>query len=285
MNERVKIVECPRDAMQGIHDFIKTEDKINHLKQLLAVGFDTIDCGSFVSPKVIPQMADTPELMEAVEGIPHKSKLSVIIASRGGAERALKHDNVDLLGFPFSISEKFQQYNTHKSREDAFSEIADIVKMTEDSGKEVLLYFSMAFGNPYGEKWDTAMVKDWASRFADLGIRHINLSDTTSVAHIKDVEELFETLIPRYPEIEFGGHFHSEYNDWRPKIEAAYNKGCRRFDGAIKGFGGCPMSHSDMVGNTPTEKIITFVEENGDEHGLDMKAFESAYNSAMRVMG
>lgn len=285
MSLKIKIVDCPRDAMQGIHDFIPTEDKIDHLQNLLKVGFDTIDCGSFVSPKVIPQMADTGEVLESVKNLNYTSKLSVIVASEGGAERVIKYGNVDLLGFPFSISEKFQQYNTHKSREEAFESIVNISKLIEGSEKKLLLYFSMAFGNPYGEEWDVDLVKEWAKRFADVGVKQINLSDTTSVADTKDVEELFKTLIPLYPEIEFGAHFHSEYNDWFPKVDTAFRNGCRRFDGAIKGFGGCPMSKSDLVGNTPTEKLITFAESVQAEHDLDLFAFESAYNSAMKIMG
>lgn len=285
MSERIKIVDCPRDAMQGIHNFIKTEDKVDHLTLLLKVGFDTIDCGSFVSPKIIPQMVDTAEVLKAVKDIKHHSKLSVIIASEGGAERAMEHENVDFLGFPFSISEQFQKDNTHKSREEAFQSILNISKLIEGSNKEILLYFSMAFGNPYKEEWNVEMVNEWAERFAEIGIRRINLSDTTSVAATKDVEELFSTLIKKYPEIEFGAHFHSEYSDWHAKVDAAYQNGCRRFDGAIKGFGGCPMAKSDLVGNTPTEKLITYAESVGAEHGLNLFAFESAYNSAIRVMG
>lgn len=285
MSERIKIVDCPRDAMQGIHNFIKTEDKIDHLNLLLKVGFDTIDCGSFVSPKIIPQMADTGEVLKAVKNIKHNSKLSVIIASEGGAERAMEHENVDYLGFPFSISEQFQKDNTHKSREEAFQSILNISKRIEGSNKEILLYFSMAFGNPYKEEWNVEMVNEWAERFAEIGIRRINLSDTTSVAATKDVQELFSKLIKKYPEIEFGAHFHSEYSDWHAKVDAAYQNGCRRFDGAIKGFGGCPMAKSDLVGNTPTEKLITYAESVGAEHGLNLFAFESAYNSAIRVMG
>jgi len=285
MNEKVKIVDCPRDAMQGIHDFIATEDKINHLSLLLEVGFDTIDCGSFVSPKLIPQMADTAEVLEAVKDIEHKSLLSVIIANEKGAELAMKHENVDLLGFPFSISEEFQLNNTNRSREEAFETIQTIQRELEGTEKELLIYFSMAFGNPYQEEWNVDLVKEWAHRFADIGIKRINLSDTTSVAHINDVEELFKTLIPQYKEIEFGAHFHCEYDDWFPKTNTAYLNGCRRFDGAIKGFGGCPMAKSDLVGNTPTEKLITFAESVNATHGLNLFAFESAYNSAMKVMG
>ena len=285
MNENFKIVDCPRDAMQGIHDFISTDDKIDHLVKLMKVGFDRIDCGSFVSPKIIPQMADSGEVLNAVKEVDSHSKLSVIVASEGGAERALRHENVDFLGFPFSISEQFQKDNTHKTREEAFQSILNISKLIENTGKELLIYFSMAFGNPYGEDWSVDLVKEWAARFAEIGIRQINLSDTTSVADPKDVEELFRNLIEKYPEIEFGAHFHSEYNNWFPKVDAAYKNGCRRFDGAIKGFGGCPMAKSDLVGNTPTEKLISYAESVGAHHGLNLFAFESAYNSALKVMG
>lgn len=283
--EKVKIIECPRDAMQGIRDFIPTDKKIDHLLKLLRVGFDTIDSGSFVSSKIIPQMADTPVLMNAVKDVSHNSKLSVIVASQGGAQRAMKHDNVDLLGFPFSLSEQFQQDNTHKSREDAFECIKDIQKIIAGSNKELLVYFSMAFGNPYNDVWSVNLVKEWTVRFADIGVTRINLSDTTAMAHPEDVAELFKTLIPKYPEIEFGAHFHAEYNHWFPKVDAAYRNGCRRFDGAIKGFGGCPMAKNDLVGNTATEKLITYTESVKADHGLDLMAFESAYNSAMMVMG
>lgn len=285
MNENFKIVDCPRDAMQGIHDFISTDDKIDHLVKLMKVGFDRIDCGSFVSPKIIPQMADSGEVLNAVKEVDSHSKLSVIVASEGGAERALRHENVDFLGFPFSISEQFQKDNTHKTREEAFQSILNISKLIENTGKELLIYFSMALGNPYGEEWSVDLVKEWAARFAEIGIRQINLSDTTSVADPKDVEELFRNLIEKYPQIEFGAHFHSEYNNWFPKVDAAYKNGCRRFDGAIKGFGGCPMAKSDLVGNTPTEKLISYAESVGAHHGLNLFAFESAYNSALKVMG
>ena len=285
MMEKIKIIECPRDAMQGIHDFIPTDQKIEHLIKLLRVGFDTIDSGSFVSPKIIPQMADTAELMDAIKDVPHSSKLSVIVASEGGAERAMRHDSVDILGFPFSISEQFQMDNTHKTRDQAFETIKNIQKIIENSDKELLIYFSMAFGNPYQDEWSVDLVKEWTARFADIGVTKINLSDTTAMAHPEDIEDLFKTLIPKYSEIEFGAHFHAEYNEWFAKIDAAYQNGCRKFDGAIKGFGGCPMAKNDLVGNTATEKLITYAESVKADHGLDLMAIESAYNSAMMVMG
>lgn len=285
MIEKIKIIDCPRDAMQGRHEFIPTQDKIDHIQKLLKVGFEMIDCGSFVSPKIIPQMADTKEVLDGIDKSNSETKLSVIIASEGGADRALAHEKVDVLGFPFSISEQFQQDNTNKSREEAFQAVQNIQKKLEGSGKEILIYFSMAFGNPYKDEWSVELVKDWADKFADIGITKINLSDTTSVANPEDVSELFQILIPKYPEIEFGAHFHSEYNEWFTKVDAAYQNGCRSFDGAIKGFGGCPMAKSDLVGNIPTEKLITYAESVKAEHGLNLFAFEAAYNSALKVMG
>lgn len=285
MSQKIKIVDCPRDAMQGRHEFIPTQDKIDHLQKLLKVGFEMIDCGSFVSPKIIPQMADTKEVLNGIDKSNSETKLSVIVASEGGADRAMAHDKVDVLGFPFSISEQFQQDNTNKSREEAFQAVQNIREKLEGSGKELLIYFSMAFGNPYKDEWSVDLVKEWASKFADIGITKINLSDTTSVAKPGDVSELFQSLIPKYPEIEFGAHFHSEYNEWFTKVDAAYQAGCRSFDGAIKGFGGCPMAKSDLVGNIPTEKLITYAESVKAEHGLNLFAFEAAYNSALKVMG
>lgn len=285
MSEKIKIIDCPRDAMQGRHEFIATQDKIDHIQKLMKVGFESIDCGSFVSPKIIPQMADTKEVLNAVDKSGSDTKLSVIIASEGGADRAIAHEKVDILGFPFSISEEFQQNNTNKSREEAFEAVKYIQKETQNAGKDLWVYFSMAFGNPYKETWNIKLVEEWAKRFSDIGITKINLSDTTAVAKTEDVTELFQTLIKQYPEIEFGAHFHSEYNDWFPQVDAAYQAGCRSFDGAIKGFGGCPMAKSDLVGNIPTEKLITYAESVKAEHGLNLFAFEAAYNSALKVMG
>lgn len=285
MSDKFKIVDCPRDAMQGRHDFIPTDDKIDHLQKLLKVGFEIIDCGSFVSPKLIPQMADTSEVLAGIDKSISNSKLSVIIGSQGGAERALKEEKVDYLGFPFSISEEFQRNNTNRSREEAFNTVREILEMMKSSDKKMILYFSMAFGNPYEEKWSVELVEEWANKFADLGIEKINLSDTIAAADPEDVALLFQKLIPKYPQIEFGAHFHSEYNNWFPVVDAAFKNGCRSFDGAIKGFGGCPMAKSDLVGNIPTEKLITYAESVNYDHGLNLFAFESAYNSALRILG
>lgn len=280
-----KIIECPRDAMQGRKDFIPTDMKIDYLNRLLTVGFEAIDCGSFVSPKAIPQMADTKEVLDNIDKANSKSKLSVVVANKNGAIKAAEHDKVDMIGFPFSISENFQQFNTNKSREEAFEMVKEINQIANDSGKHMLIYLSMAFGNPYGEVWNEEIVKDWSKKMADIGISSINLSDTIGVADDKTIADLFQNLIPHYPEIEFGAHFHTVYTEWHSKVQAAYDNGCRRFDGAIKGLGGCPMSKSDMVGNMPTEKLISFANEHKEKHGLNLFDFESAWNVSLRTFG
>lgn len=280
-----KIIECPRDAMQGRKDFIPTDMKIDYLNRLLTVGFEAIDCGSFVSPKAIPQMADTKEVLDNIDKANSKSKLSVVVANKNGAIKAAENDKVDIIGFPFSISENFQQFNTNKSREEAFEMVKEINQIANDSGKHMLIYLSMAFGNPYGEVWNEEIVKDWSKKMADIGISSINLSDTIGVADDKTIADLFQNLIPHYPEIEFGAHFHTVYTEWHSKVQAAYDNGCRRFDGAIKGLGGCPMSKSDMVGNMPTEKLISFANEHKEKHGLNLFDFESAWNVSLRTFG
>ncbi|TGN24286.1 hydroxymethylglutaryl-CoA lyase [Empedobacter tilapiae] len=280
-----KIIECPRDAMQGRKDFIPTDKKIDYLNRLLTVGFEAIDCGSFVSPKAIPQMADTKEVLDNIDKTNSKSKLSVVVANKSGAIKAAEHEKVDIIGFPFSISENFQQFNTNKSREEAFEMVKEINQIANDNGKHMLIYLSMAFGNPYGETWNEEIVKEWSKKMADIGISSINLSDTIGVADDKTIADLFQNLIPHYPEIEFGAHFHTVYTEWHSKVQAAYDNGCRRFDGAIKGLGGCPMSKSDMVGNMPTEKLISFANEHKEKHGLNLFDFESAWNVSLRTFG
>ena len=278
-----KIIECPRDAMQGIKEFIPTAQKIDYINRLLTVGFEAIDCGSFVSPKTIPQLADTKEVLDNLELGDTKSKLSVIVANVSGAKKGAEHQNVDYLGFPFSISEKFQHYNTNKSREEAFEMAKSIQEIALANDKQLLVYFSMAFGNPYGDAYDANEVKEWAKKFADLGVKIINLSDTIGVAEKDVIADLYGTLIPQYKDIEFGAHFHTEYQTWNVKVDTAYEYGCRRFDGAIKGLGGCPMSKSEMVGNMPTEKLISFANQHKEKHGLNLFDFESSWNVALRT--
>ncbi len=281
----MKIVECSRDAMQGLHDFIPTEKKISYLQSLLQVGFHTLDCGSFVSPKAIPQMKDTAEVLAQVDCTESKSLLSVIVANMSGAKKAMAQEKVNLLGYPFSLSETFQIRNTNRSRKEAFENVTEIQKLVQTNTKEILLYFSMAFGNPYGDVWSVDEILHFTERFAKLGIRYINISDTVGVAEPDQIELLFKSLVPQFPEIEFGAHFHTLYSEWKPKVQIAYDNGCLKFDGAIKGFGGCPMAKDELVGNMPTEKLLTFAEEKKLPTGIDPLAFENAYNKAMETMG
>ncbi|MHA6696659.1 hydroxymethylglutaryl-CoA lyase [Chryseobacterium sp. A321] len=277
------LTECPRDAMQGWGEFIPTDTKIDYINELMSVGFDVLDCASFVSPKAIPQMADSGEVVDRIDKSNSKTKLSVIVANIRGSEKALSHSNVDVLGFPFSISETFQFRNTNKNQEEAFRQIGEIFKMANAEGKELNLYFSMAFGNPYGEKWRWEDVDYWAKRFIELGITNIQLSDTTGVATVETIDLLFDKIPSLNPEINFGAHFHNRYEDSYEKIKAAYDRGCLRFDTAIKGIGGCPMAKDDLVGNLPTEQLINFLHNKNIPHGLNLLNFESAYNRAKDV--
>ena len=277
------LTECPRDAMQGWTEFIPTAKKIEYINSLMDVGFDVLDCVSFVSPKAIPQMADSAEVAENINKTSSNTKVSAIIANFSGAERALSHSVVDILGFPFSISETFQERNTNKSREEAFQEIVKIKELTDAENKVLNLYFSMAFGNPYGEEWKWEDVDYWTQRFSEIGIKNILLSDTTGVANVETIGLLFEKIPSKYPEINFGGHFHNRFEESYSKLKAAYDKGCRRFDSAIKGIGGCPMAEDDLVGNMPTEQVINFMAVEKIESKLNLLNFESSYNKAKDI--
>ena len=277
------LTECPRDAMQGWPDFIPTETKIDYINALMAVGFDVLDCGSFVSPKSIPQMADSGVVLDRIDKSISNTKLSVIVANFRGAEKALKHQSVDILGFPFSISETFQHRNTNKSREEAFTDIKKISKVLEKDGRILNVYFSMAFGNPYGDLWTVEEIDKWAQRFSDLGIKNILLSDTTGTGTAEQIAQLFSFIPQKYPHIDFGAHFHNRYQDSYSKLKAAYDNGCRRFDSAIKGIGGCPMANDELVGNMPTEQIINFMAMEKIDHSLNLLNFESAYNRAKNI--
>ncbi|MDO5654874.1 MAG: hydroxymethylglutaryl-CoA lyase [Flavobacteriaceae bacterium] len=279
----ISITECPRDAMQGIKNLIKTADKVQYIQSLIDVNFDVLDCGSFVSPRAIPQMADTHEVLSELDLTDSHTKLSVIVANEQGAEQACAEEKVDILGFPFSVSEKFQHYNTNATRQEGLERINKIQEIVQKSGKELLIYISMGFGNPYGEDWSTQMVEEYVAEFAKMGITQIKLSDTIGAAKDNDIAALFSHLIPKYSEIIFGAHFHTVYSDWFSKINTAFENGCRNFDGAIQGYGGCPMSQSDMVGNMPTEKLITFIHQNNLESQINMSAFQLAFNKALTL--
>ncbi len=279
----LQLIECPRDAMQGIHPFISTEKKIDYINALLRVGFHTLDFGSFVSPKAIPQMQDTRQVLAGLDLSRTKTKLLAIVANIRGGEEACKHPEIDFLGFPFSISETFQQRNTNKSIAESFETVKKLDKMAKAAQKEVVIYISMGFGNPYGEVWNVEIVEEWVDKMAALGIKTISLSDTIGTSNPETIAYLFSNLIPKYPQITFGAHLHTTARTWREKIDAAYNAGCRRFDGAIKGYGGCPMAQDELCGNMATENLISFAADKKLQTGLNMLAFESAYNVAIRT--
>jgi len=253
----MKIIECPRDAMQGISEFIPTDKKIAYINQLLKVGFDTIDFGSFVSPKAIPQLKDTSEVLEGLDLTHTNSKLLSIIANFRGAIDACNFEQINYLGFPLSVSEEFQKRNTNKNIDDALKVVEEIKNLSTKNNKELVVYLSMAFGNPYGENYHSDIVADLTKKLHNLEVRTVALSDTIGVSSPVNIEPLFSTLINEYPTIEFGAHFHTTPDTWKEKIDAAYQNGCRRFDSAIKGYGGCPMAKDELVGNMPTEKLIT----------------------------
>jgi len=269
----IKLIECPRDAMQGIKHFIPTEKKIEYINSLLEVGFDTIDVGSFVSPKAIPQMADTALVLSKLNWSPEKSKLLAIIANTRGAKEAAMFDQISFLGFPFSVSETFQQRNTNSSIEESLKRVEEIQNLFVKYNKQLVIYISMGFGNPYGDLWSPEIVMQWTEKMIAMGIKIISLADTIGVADPKIISMLFKDLIPQFPNVEFGAHLHTTPETWREKIEAAYENGCRRFDGAIKGYGGCPMAKDELTGNMPTENLISFFEEKGIELQLNKPAF------------
>ncbi len=283
MEQKVKLIECPRDAMQGIKEFIPTELKIKYLNMLLNVGFDTIDFGSFVSPKAIPQMIDTAAVLEGLDLSTTKSKLLAIVANTRGAKDASIHKPIDYLGFPFSISENFQMRNTHKTIAQSMETLSDILEIADKTDKEVVTYISMGFGNPYGDPWNVDIVGEWTEKLASMGAKILSLSDTIGSSDAQTISYLFKNLIPAYPSIEFGAHLHTTPSTWHEKVEAAYQSGCRRFDGAIKGYGGCPMAKDELTGNMPTEKVLSYLTQQKADHGLDPMAFESSYNQALDV--
>ena len=280
MVEKIKIVECPRDAMQGIHEFIPTELKINYINQLIECGFDTIDFGSFVSPNAIPQMRDTAEVLSKLN-LNSNTKLLAIVANERGANEACSFDEINYVGYPFSISEEFQKRNTNSSIEETLKRVEAIQTKVIQSNKKLVLYISMGFGNPYGEKWSPDLVLNWAERLYKLfDIQILALSDTIGSAKISDIEFLFQALIPALPHIEFGAHMHVRPESAINVIQSAYAAGCRRFDGAIRGFGGCPMAKDDLTGNMPTEKLIDFCTDNQIETGINAINFQKALTAS-----
>jgi hydroxymethylglutaryl-CoA lyase len=283
MSEKVKVIECPRDAMQGIKAFIPTEDKVRYIQSLLGCGFDTIDFGSFVSPKAIPQMVDTAEVLSQLDLSDTESKLLAIVANVRGAQNASEHEEINYLGYPFSISENFQMRNTHKTIAQSVETLQEILNIANATGKEVVTYISMGFGNPYGDPWNVEIVGEWTEKLAAMGARILSLSDTVGTSTPEVIEYLFSNLIPKYPEIEFGAHLHTTPAKWHEKVNAAYKAGCRRFDGAVQGFGGCPMAKDELTGNMPTEKMLSYFTTEKAESNVNWLVFEAAYNKASEL--
>lgn len=280
---KIKIVECPRDAMQGMHEFVPTAMKIDYINHLLNCGFDTIDFGSFVSPKAIPQMRDTAEVLKGLN-LNTSSKLLAIVANERGATDAAAFDEIHYLGYPFSISEQFQRRNTNTSIEDSLHNVEKLQTISVSAKKELVVYLSMGFGNPYGEEWNTDLVLSWSERLhKEFGVNILALSDTIGCANPADVRQLFPQLIEALPNVVFGAHFHTVREKAMEIISAAYEGGCRRFDTAIKGFGGCPMAKDELTGNLATEQFISWLNEHQIESGLNMDAFQTAFHKSSSI--
>lgn len=282
--KKIKLIECPRDAMQGMHDFVPTVLKAEYINSLLKVGFDTIDFGSFVSPKAIPQLKDTAEVLHKLDLETTNSKLLAIVANTRGAQDACNFEEINYLGFPFSVSETFQQRNTNSSIEESLSRVEEIQNLCVKNKKELVVYLSMAFGNPYGDTWNQDIVAHWAERLhKELDIKILALSDTIGNSDEKSITSLFTTLIPEFEKVEFGAHLHTTPDTWEEKISASIASGCSRFDGAIKGYGGCPMAKDDLTGNMPTEKIVSYFEEKGFKTGLHHGLFLDSMKVSSKV--
>jgi len=279
----IKITECPRDAMQGIHDFIPTDVKAEYINLLLQVGFDTIDFGSFVSPKAIPQLHNTAEVLQKLDLGNTSSKLLAIIANYRGAEDAVKHEEITYLGYPFSISETFQLRNTNSTISQAFETVQRINELSHKNGKRLLVYLSMGFGNPYGDEWNTGIIEHWAEKMVAEGIKNIALADTIGIADATQISNIYPNLCRLFPDAEFGIHLHSTPDTWQPKIAAAYQSGCKRFDTAIKGYGGCPMAKDELTGNIATENLISYLKTQNEPTGLNMDKFQEAMDYSGRV--
>lgn len=276
----MKLIECPRDAMQGLEQFIPTQQKIDYINQLLKVGFDTIDFGSFVSPKAIPQLRDTTEVLAGLHWQESKSKLLAIVANLRGAEEAVKHDAITYIGFPLSISETFQLRNTNKSIAQALDELEAIKIICDEHDKKLVTYISMGFGNPYGDDYAAKLVNEFVEIIVSMGSDIVSLADTIGVSTPENISALFASLSKQFPTLEIGAHLHSNPATAVEKIEAAYAAGCKRFDGAILGFGGCPMAEDELVGNLATETIVSFLQQQNANVGIDLAEFQRAMATA-----
>ncbi len=283
MNNQVKIIECPRDAMQGLHDFIPTKIKIDYINSLLKCNFDTIDFGSFVSPQAIPQLRDTADVLNKLD-LNNSTKLLAIIANERGASEACNFEEINYLGFPFSVSESFQQRNTKSSIAESLKRVEAIQNLSVINNKELVVYLSMGFGNPYGDEWSSEIVIKWCELlYSKLDIKIQALSDTIGIGNPESIDYLFRALIPSLPNVEFGAHLHTIPENAKLIVEAAYNAGCRRFDGAIKGFGGCPMASDDLTGNMPTEIMLDWFNSNSILTGVNFENFNNSITKALTV--
>jgi hydroxymethylglutaryl-CoA lyase len=281
--KEIELIECPRDAMQGWEHFIPTNEKVAYLNALLKVGFDVLDFGSFVSAKAIPQLADTRQVIPRLDMTGTKTKLLAIIANTRGAEEAAVYDEISYLGFPFSISETFQLRNTNKTIMQSLTQVEQIQDLCMQKNKELVIYISMGFGNPYGDPYNADIALDWFKRLTGMGIKTIAIADTVGLADQATIAHIYDQLIPQFPDINIGAHFHSTPDKWRTKFEAAYNAGCVRFDSAMKGIGGCPMAEDELVGNIATERVTAWCDEHNVSLSIDREAFAEALLMAGRV--
>lgn len=284
MAEAVKITECPRDAMQGIKTFIPTEDKVKYINALLKVGFDTLDFGSFVSPKAVPQMQDTAEVLEKIDLTHTSTKLLAIVGNMRGASEACVYPPIHYLGFPFSFSPTFLKRNINSSVDQSFDMVKEMLSLCNQHEKQLLVYISMAFGNPYGDAWNTELLLHWIDQLHWAGVRHITLADTTGMGKAASIDKVFQTIIPNYAEVKFGLHLHTTSLDWYDKIDAAYQRGCRRYDGVLNGLGGCPMAGPELVGNIKTSDLLSYFEEQNAHSGIDKAAFLEAEQIAQQIL-
>ena len=280
---KFKIIECPRDAMQSVKMFIPTEKKIKYIQSLIGVEFDALDMGSFVSQKAIPQLKDTADVLNSLDVSMSKTKLLVIVANIRGAESAAKFNNISYVGYPFSISENFQMRNTNKTIVESFDILTNINKITKSVDKELVVYLSMCFGNPYGEVWNLNLIDKWVSKLVSAGIKIISLSDTIGSATPESIYKVYTYISLKYPDIEFGLHLHTIPSLWRDKVEASVKSGCKRLDGAIQGFGGCPMAGDELTGNFPTEKLINYLNQKKEPININLLNFETSYNEATKI--
>lgn len=279
----IHITECPRDAMQGIKEFIPTDVKAAYINKLLKVGFDVLDFGSFVSPYAIPQLRDTQLVISKLDLSATNTRLLAIVANQRGALDACFFDEVSFLGYPFSVSETFQLRNTNATIEESLQRVGDIQNLCLQRGKDLRIYLSMGFGNPYGDAWSPEIVTEWADKIAAMGIKHIYLADTVGAAVPNDISNLFRHLVPALPNVEVGAHLHTKPDDWYDKVDAAYTAGCRFFDVAIKGFGGCPMADDKLTGNFATENLLNYCKQNNIANAVNNELFMDAMAAAAPV--